>query len=1068
MRTTHIFLRTILFCLFAMGSLQAQSVSTDYATQINSVFANLDKTKVPHKLLIDYAMEFAELSAFNGTLTADNALHRGTYTEIYNTLLMARVQTNVTGLVNPTTFRTNWENLRQKNKIVLSGLYYKYNQFKTNASPTYVTVTNNKLYDKYVNGVWQNPYDEKQVFAMCTPILKYNSLSMQVELPSSLWYTNQAASVQSIAIDFNDGLGYQTVTLGQIKTVTYTQPGIKEWKYKLTLTNSQVLYSHSKLQIDAEIPPVTTTTVYRTINQPCSVNGFGVDQIDNFPGTRQYLNVANTATLEIDYAGTNGCGLITKPLIIVEGFDSGIQGVENPLGESDYAQFKRTMYNSLSTNLPSQINTYDIIYVNWNKGKDYLQRNAYLLEDIIKWVNAQKLAAGSNTPNVIIGQSMGGVIARYALRDMENRSEAHQTSLYISHDAPHQGANIPLSILYFTRHLGDQFIGTPLGDMNINPGDGSPVSIEDLQALLNAPGTKQLLMNNVNTSFTIDNSFATAWQTELRNLGYPQQTRNIAISNGSHCASPQEFLPNATLFSLSGNGKTSFLTSFLIEILGPLNALNDLAFVSLAVLFNEPGLLIGILPGNSKFNLDFNAKALPSVGTTAQIYKGKLTFTKKLFWIFSITVTITNRSFNNPSGILSYDYYPGGKYPVLFNFENSSASNAFFSYGITAQIADNFNFIPTPSALDIGRGSVALTNSDYFVKYNSQNPPVAPKDSPFANFTTSFTQGNSLNENHISFNKANGNWLAAEIDNISNNNQVFDCRYTCADNSIIGPDTFCTTGTYTAPPSASVTYYYWYISEGDDLVSMSANGTSSLTLNYLGNGFVTINLVYGDNNARCGNVTLTKRIHIGGPTLNSFTCGPLGRDFCSGAPVEIPSNTLPILDLNDKVTAVFDGLTASEASVNANWDWQPLNANVNINGSFGIRRLGLLNYGVTGIQVRAKNSCGWSAWYPLNFELVEVPGEIEKMSTSPMPSEYVVYPNPAKDVLYIDVKDQNNVSHENSKITGELYDILGVSKSKVEIKDNKAILSVKGLSKGIYVLKIFVNDKVETHQIAVE
>lgn len=146
--------------------MQSQTVSTDYATQINTVFANLDKTKVPHKILIDYAMEFAELSGYSGTLTNENVIHRGTYTEIYNTLLMARVQTNVTGLVNPTTFRTNWENLRQKNKIVLSGLYYKYNQFKTNASPNYVTITNNKLYDKYTNGVWQNPYDEKQVFAM--------------------------------------------------------------------------------------------------------------------------------------------------------------------------------------------------------------------------------------------------------------------------------------------------------------------------------------------------------------------------------------------------------------------------------------------------------------------------------------------------------------------------------------------------------------------------------------------------------------------------------------------------------------------------------------------------------------------------------------------------------------------------------------------------------------------------------------------------------------------------------------------------------------------------------------
>ncbi|QBN20185.1 T9SS type A sorting domain-containing protein [Flavobacterium nackdongense] len=42
------------------------------------------------------------------------------------------------------------------------------------------------------------------------------------------------------------------------------------------------------------------------------------------------------------------------------------------------------------------------------------------------------------------------------------------------------------------------------------------------------------------------------------------------------------------------------------------------------------------------------------------------------------------------------------------------------------------------------------------------------------------------------------------------------------------------------------------------------------------------------------------------------------------------------------------------------------------------------------------------------------------------------------------------------------------SKSKVKIIDNKATLSVGGLSKGIYVLKIFINDQTESHQIIVE
>src|SRR5204862_5473486 len=110
---------------------------------------------------------------------------------------------DVSGLVHPTTFNNNWNGLREANKIVLSGLYYKYSQFKADAPGNTIDIIDGKLYDKYdVDGVWKNPYEEKEVFAVSAPILVYNSLSMQVQLPSSLWYTNISDRVESIAIDF--------------------------------------------------------------------------------------------------------------------------------------------------------------------------------------------------------------------------------------------------------------------------------------------------------------------------------------------------------------------------------------------------------------------------------------------------------------------------------------------------------------------------------------------------------------------------------------------------------------------------------------------------------------------------------------------------------------------------------------------------------------------------------------------------------------------------------------------------------------------------------------------------
>ena len=87
-------------------------------------------------------------------------------------------------------------------------------------------------------------------------------------------------------------------------------------------------------------------------------------------------------------------------------------------------------------------------------------------------------------------------------------------------------------------------------------------------------------------------------------------------------------------------------------------------------------------------------------------------------------------------------------------------------------------FHSSNSALDIGLGNVPLNNDDYLKKYNKNTPLIAPKVSPFDNFTTSFQDSftlnnedffQSTNEHHIYLHLRNANWLAREIDNIVNN-----------------------------------------------------------------------------------------------------------------------------------------------------------------------------------------------------------------------------------------------------------------------------------------------------------
>lgn len=151
-------------------------------------------------------------------------------------------------------------------------------------------------------------------------------------------------------------------------------------------------------------------------------------------------------------------------------------------------------------------------------------------------------------------------------------------------------------------------------------------------------------------------------------------------------------------------------------------------------------------------------------------------------------------------------------------------------------------------------------------------------------------------------------------------------------------------------------------------------------------------------------------------------------------------------------------------SNNSNWEWSTMNTLIMTNGSKNKRYICPMAEGVTSISVRVQNACGWTNWFELPFELTELPSNLERLSQT----MYSIYPNPSRDIVTIELRDKNNKPEVGVIVTGELFDILGFSKSKVQIQDNKATFSVEGLNKGIYLLKIYINEQVESHQIAVE
>ncbi|MEO5944730.1 MAG: T9SS type A sorting domain-containing protein [Ferruginibacter sp.] len=574
-------------------------------------------------------------------------------------------------------------------------------------------------------------------------------------------------------------------------------------------------------------------------------------------------------------------------MIVAEGYDAGkILAPEEKFGLNTLQQFIFDATNdgsSLTNLLSGSMQQYDIVYVDWKNGVDYLQRNAYLLETIIQWVNANKQPLnGVMQPNVVLGQSMGGVIARYALKDMENTALNHNTRLFISDDAPQQGANVPQGYQHLARHARSLYIRTGFTAVVVEiiqliRGGVSPLAA---LSLADQPASKEMLINFVNGSNSIDNTVHNTWQTELKNIGYPAgfagtPFRFVAVSNGSECANPQPFGPGANLLTYTGKANT--------RILGDLAGIGGLPLAGF--LLGQPPLLLGVIPGRNDFAFDFAVNAQAD-GASNQVYKGKITYTKKILYLLPVSVNITNKSYNSSASTLPYDYFPGGYYS-LGTINSGSNQTVFYKYNITVTNQPSFNFVPTVSALDIGSNNVTLTKADYLTSYVGANPPPTPKNTPFQNFITAFNVS-KINEQHISIEARNGDWIAAELNSAS---PSANCSYLCGNQIINGPAQFCDLANYSfnLPSGSSISWS----ATPFNMVSFTSPNSASTNVNQIGSGNVTlIATIY----TPCGTLTIQKTVQVGPIPLSSYSIAGATTVYASAGynyALTFPIHTLP-------------------------------------------------------------------------------------------------------------------------------------------------------------------------------
>ena len=508
----------------------------------------------------------------------------------------------------------------------------------------------------------------------------------------------------------NDGTSnWKKITINQPFTIPFNESGKQIVNCKIVMQNNESIEQSFEIEITKTnltanknpqlVVPNAASPIWSTI----PYQGYG--ETASFLGQGQY---------EVFLDNVNG--ILDKPIFLLDGFDPG----DSRNITAIYNQLNYGTGQNLATDLRAQ--GFDIVILNFptytrpstttviDGGVDYIQRNAMILVALLNQINSQKIG---NQKNVVIGPSMGGLIARYALRYMEMNSLNHDTRLYISFDSPHQGANVPIGF----QHLFNYMAYGPAAITAVQP---------IVDGLMKSPAAREMLIDQfeghlqTGSAFEFNTTsasllptgcpnFRNAFQNELNTMGFPTTVRNVSIINGA------------------GNGTMNYTPDFVVmdhtfNITATQRAIINLRYTPLANQTNEV----------SRFK--------------AQAY---LVF----FWA---TVYESFANSKAPTFTAGLDTAPGGRYD-LTSLESGLGTDPLLTEFFNNLNADYFTFIPTWSAMAIS---------------NTQNLYTPISGSSVTPFVASSIP--TVNENHVTLNTQNTAFALNEILNpvLTNNENM--------------------------------------------------------------------------------------------------------------------------------------------------------------------------------------------------------------------------------------------------------------------------------------------------------
>ncbi|HPS05866.1 MAG TPA: hypothetical protein PLE97_11020, partial [Tenuifilaceae bacterium] len=414
-------MKKLVFTLILAFQVFVSFPQADSLSALHNVFAPLSRSRIPYGILSDYGVQLVSFAPFNGVLTDSSYTTFDVWQMLYAGLNSSVIDTTITFEgVNPVVTRLKAKFKADSTTVFIPIINYGYASLNPNAyTQGLISVVSEQLYD--IAG--KNPYTTNTLFATAPSLTYAEGSSVKFCLRSDMYLSNLSKTFSSVYVDFGNGNGYTRVYFGTPYSATYTASDTVTVRVKVTLSDATVLYSHFRMYIEVPSSDKYNEWDIQTIQLP-KISG-----------------VHSGGTLSWVLSDSNKTGRIRKPLIVAEGFDPLAILFKTNASIKDFLNSTKKVKptgSSLTFNKELDYSGYDIVFLDYKNGVDDIFRNAKLLEQAIDSVNRWKKGVAGAEQNVVMGNSMGGLVAKTALVNMEAAGKSHDTRLFISMDSPHK------------------------------------------------------------------------------------------------------------------------------------------------------------------------------------------------------------------------------------------------------------------------------------------------------------------------------------------------------------------------------------------------------------------------------------------------------------------------------------------------------------------------------------------------------------------------------------------------------------------------------------------------------